>query len=220
MIPAYINVFNLLTWTRELATHCVRLGLEPILLDNASTYPPLLEWLERCPYRVVRLSYNGGAHGFFDRGEPWRQQRPYVLTDPDLDLSQVPNDVVARLQAALKCNPSVPKVGLSLEIQDLPSHYPEREGVLAHERSFWQIRTPDGNWDANIDTTFALYDPGRTELLSHDLYRAVRLDRPYTARHRPWYLDPAHLDEEQRYYLVHLACTTMWSEALRNHLDR
>jgi len=59
-------------------------------LDNASTYKPLLDFYESCPYEVVRLPKNHGHTA------PWTfladvfATGPYVVTDPDLDLSEVP----------------------------------------------------------------------------------------------------------------------------------
>jgi hypothetical protein len=41
--------------------------VEPIIVDNASTYPPLLSWYETNPCKVIRLSINCGHRA------PWEQ---------------------------------------------------------------------------------------------------------------------------------------------------
>ena len=96
-IPVYITCYNVLSWPRNLADQCARLGFDPILVDNASTYQPLLDWYAVCPYRVIRLNRNDGCYGFWARGEHARKAGYYVVTDCDLDLSGVPPDVADRL---------------------------------------------------------------------------------------------------------------------------
>ena len=50
----------------------------------------------------------------------------------------------------------------------------------------------------DIDTTFAVY---RKDGPQGHYGPAIRANRPYTARHLPWYWDPANLDKEQKQYL-------------------
>jgi hypothetical protein len=204
-MKCFLTVYEQLTWPRAMAEQCVRLGLEPVILDNASTYPPLLEWLEHCPYEVIRVGSNAGCYGFFHAHRHLEQTEPYILSDSDLDLTGVPDDCVQRLIFALAKNPSVCKAGLSLEIGDLPPNALFRSEILKAESKFWVWRAPGGAWHAQIGATFALYDPARNHILTDDIYQggfysAVRLDRPYTARHLPWYLNESNLSEELLYY--------------------
>lgn len=188
-VPCYITVHNLLTWTAALVADCRRLGLRPVVCDHGSTYRPLLDWYETDPCEVRRYE-NHGPHGFFNRNEPAKQTGPYVHTDCDLDLSGVPADALDKLLAALDANPWATKAGLSLETVDVPDDLPWAKEVKGWEAGHWVARAPDGNWIAGIDGTFALYDNARRNLKDPavNFYRAVRLDRPYTARHLPWYL--------------------------------
>jgi hypothetical protein len=215
-IPAYLTVFNRLTWPRALAADCERLGFEPVLVDNGSTYPPLLDWYQTCPYRVLRLGHNGGCYAFFNAQLHLRQGGLFVVSDPDLDLSRLPADTGDRLRAALRANPGFPKAGLSLEVEDLPDHYPFKRNVREHEAGFWERPSPDGNWVADVDTTFALYDPDRD--FRRHFYKAIRLARPYTARHLPWYLDPKNLTDEERYFIDRCEGPSVWSTALKRYL--
>lgn len=154
--------------------------------DHGSTYRPLLDWYETNPCEVRRYD-NDGPHGFFVRRDHLRERGPFVHTDCDLDLSRVPADAVDVMLRAYDANPWATKAGLSLEIEDIPDGLPWAGEVRGWESYFWRERTPDGNFVAPLDGTFALYDSGRRNP-ADDFYRAVRLDRPYTARHRPWYL--------------------------------
>ena len=213
----YVNNFNLLSWPKALCADAVRLGLTPVIVDNGSTYAPLLQWYGACPWRVVRLSQNLGSLA------PWRAgivdadgDKEYAVTDPDLDLSGVPDDVLARLCDALDTHPWALKVGLSLEIDDLPESFPLRREVQTWERRFWSEPLPDGNFRAPIDTTFAVYRRTRMQTLSTE--PAVRLGRPHTARHLPWYVTRETLTEEFEQYLRTTTAQTHWSIMLRQRL--
>lgn len=218
MIPCFLTVFNLLSWPRAMAAECERLGLEPIIFDNDSDYPPLLEWLDACPYPVIRAGHNSGCYGFWNLGLHEKQEGYYVVSDSDLDLSGVPDDAVSRLIEAFEANPDAVKAGLSLEIEDIPEGYPLRDKVFTWERPYW--RTPGKGpacWKAGVGATFALYHPGRS--LAREFYAGVRLDRPYTARHLPWYLDFAHPDEEQRYYFDRCQGPAYWGMLIKERLN-
>jgi hypothetical protein len=196
--PIYIINFNRLTWVQSLTADILRIGGEPIIIDNASTYPPLLDWYATSPCRLLRLTTNDGPRSIWNLPEIRRISRTFAVTDADLDISQVPSDVLAKLEEALDRHPRAAKIGLSLEIADLPPGKPVTDYVLAHETRYWQKRLPDGLYDANVDTTFALYRPQFANLFS---FSGCRMPRPYTARHLPWYEDPQSLNDESLYYL-------------------
>ena len=218
-IPCFIIACNLLTWLKDACDQAVRLQLRPVIFDQASTYKPLLYWYETdCPYQIIQAGYNGGPHGFWISGLAQEQTGPFVLTDPDLDLSSVPDDAVLRLQEALGAFPEVRKAALSLEINDLPPNCPDLGVILGWERQYWEpakLQTRDGvsAYVSRTDSTFALYHPERFEL---DYYTAVRLPRPYTARHRPWYLLPGQWDEEYKFYLQQAQHLSMMVFTTRN----
>jgi hypothetical protein len=213
---AFIVMRDRLTMARQLADHLAATGCTPILVDNASTYPPLLDWYYRCPYKVHRLAENRGHLCV------WRERLPefygcnrYIVTDHDLDLSLVPNDYLQVLTRGLDTNPWAVKAGLSLELDDLPDNQSARD-KREWESQFWAKPLTTGYYQAFVDTTLALYDHTRLaptlpqELTPGNIYRnpflnAVRTLRPYTARHLPWYLptERALLDPEERYYVEH-----------------
>ena len=62
-------------------------GLRNIhIIDNASTYPPMLEYLKQTPYTVHYMQRNQGHMVFFsdDEFKSVRENEYYVLTDPDI----------------------------------------------------------------------------------------------------------------------------------------
>lgn len=200
MIPIFINNRDRLTMTRQLAEQCSRLeGIsEVVIIDNASTYPPLLDWYASCPYKIHRLKKNIGPRGLWHVGAP---DTYFVNTDSDLDIGKVPKGVLRILKEGLDWFPKMLKAGLSLEINDIPDNYPLKHLVLQHETGNWEQFIGDHRFHlAGIDTTFALYRP-RAEWGGYG--PALRLKRPYTARHLPWYM--VEEDEEETYYLKHLS---------------
>lgn len=209
-IPIYINNFNWLTPVCGLAEFFSRIpGTEITIVDNASTYSPLLDWYTDCSYRVVRLSENYGEHA------PWKcgvvlsaaEHRTryssdyYVVTDPDLSLSSCPEDVLDLLVSGWRSYPFVNKIGLSLEIEDLPETSPLAEGVRHWESQFWRERRDGRFFDAWVDTTLALYHVDVPFARAQSTANSLRSDRPYTAQHLPWYIDLEHMTAEEEYYI-------------------
>jgi len=204
MIPVFIVSYNRLTTLKGMLEYFAQIPeLKPIVIDNASTYPPLLEFFERDrSFELIRLTNNIGPWSCFTRnfhlGFP--SSNYFAFSDCDLDLSGVPLDVIRKMKQGLKQHPERIKVGISLEINDLPKHDIHRyHFIQGSEKICWQKKLGE-YWDVNVDTTFALY---RNVPQVYKITDSLRLDRPYTGRHVPWYNDPANLDEEERYYLAH-----------------
>ena len=173
-----------------------------VMLDNNSTYPPLVEYLGACDHRVVRLDANLGHTA------PWRcglvaelgGDGPFVVTDPDVvPDSTAPADTFEYLQELLLRHGGFDKIGLGLHIDDLPDVYPFREEVIAWESPFWTKEIEPGVYAAHLDTTLALHRPGTP----YKVTEALRTGAPYMARHLPWYRTPLQPDSENAYYLQH-----------------
>jgi hypothetical protein len=197
-IPVVINNFNRLTTTKKLADDLSNLGYTNIhILDNNSSYAPLLEWYGRCSYKVKRLDSNQEFLSLYNSGyinefikEPW-----VVYTDCDIELNKdTPNDFVGQIiRFTEKYNKS--KGGLALKIDDLPDN-PYAEHYGNWERRYWTKELEKDVYEADIDTTFCVIKPGQP----FD-YQALRVAGNMTARHVPWYTDFSNLDEEEKYYL-------------------
>ena len=209
-IPILINSRDRLTWTRELAEWCRELpDARVIVCDNDSSYPPLLEWLdklERTPgeaIEVVRFGENAGPRG------PWRvplgDAEHFVVTDPDLGMSGIPLDVLEKLRWSLDEFTELVKSGLAIRVDDLPQ---TAIGDLARstEARFWLpeqgFEAASCQWfHADIDTTFAMYRNGRGPVGCYN--PALRLAGVYQCRHLPWYVTD-DLSDEERYYLAQI----------------
>ena len=210
-------MFNLITWPKKLAEDLSKLGCEVILIDSNSTYPPLLEWYEHCPYKIHRLKENWLSCAFFktDIYDQYKDDRFFILTDPDLDISETPKDFIEVLKKGLE-NTDVPylwKAGLSLSIKNLPVNDMTKR-VIHHERVFWMDnRLNDyGFYVAPIVTTLAVYDRTKSSFYlngthwSDQFSRALRSPYPYTCKHIPWSLTKEDLTDELKYFIE----TTGW----------
>jgi len=211
-------MYNRLTYPKNMSEFLTDHNIEVVLIDNNSTYQPLLDWYDICPYKVYRLKENLGHKCLYTSGilENYKDQY-YFLTDHDLDLSEIPGDFVEVLFKGFE-NPSNPiKSGFSLKIEDLPDNA-YAEMAKDWETKYWQ-RPQDSNnfYQSEIDTTFALYDRNREylEFPNGDMFfSAVRSPRPYTARHLPWYNTPENITDEEFYYLERTG--TYWLGHFKN----
>ena len=125
-----------------------------------------------------------------------------MVTDPDVvPTVTCPHDLVRRMLEALETLPTVGKVGPSLRVDNLPPHYLLREEVVEWETQFWQKPTADGGaYEAQLDTTFALYRPGSEPWPEGAHYR---LAPPYSVEHVPWYENSERACEEREFYKEH-----------------
>lgn len=188
----------------------------PIIVDNESDWPPLVEWLRRCPFDVIHVGENAGHHA------PWRfihehktfidywGQSKYVVTDCDLDLCDVPSDMLDVVAEPLKWGTGIVKSGLSLRIDDLP---PWQATVAEWESQWWTKPTHDGRYYyAAIDTTFVMLDVRTSQNTAKTVVgvRSVRSAPPYCARHIPWYLNGDSLDAENEHYFRTASISNSW----------
>jgi hypothetical protein len=179
-----------------------RAGYEDVyLLDNASTYPPLLEYYEKTPHRVIRFEHNLGHLVFWRSGlmEQEKVTGKFVVTDSDVvPIEECPLDAVEYFSEVLDYYPPQDcfKAGFGLKLDDIPDHFRFKDEVIAWESRFWQMPIGPRLYQATLGTQFALYRP------QSDFARVptVRTGFPYMARHTSWYIDSANLDEEQRFY--------------------
>ena len=201
--PVIITVRDRLTCLQQLLDWLESVGQNEIwLCDNASTYPPLVEFLKSTNHNVVYNRFNLGHRA------PWLSglvpelghSRYFIISDPDiLPDKNTPSNVFEHFEKTLRKNSNIDKVGFSLRIDDLPDHYVHKQDVITWESQFWRNKMPSGFFPAPIDTTFAMHRPGSGHLNANSLRSAP----PYTARHLPWYYDLSKPTAEDAYYNQH-----------------
>jgi hypothetical protein len=176
-----------------------------IILDNDSTYPPLLEYYKRCVYRIVYLKENLG-HTALNKCSLYNEVKKdfFVYTDPDvLPVDECPDDFLKHFLDIMKKDLRLQKIGFSLKIDDLPDCYEKKQDVIRWEPTIHKKEVMPNVFRAGIDTTFALHRPWvKTAYLSCNI-KHYRVGYPYQARHLPWYENSKNPDEENVYYKDH-----------------
>lgn len=214
-IPVIINNFNRLDSMKKLIGSLEKRGYRNIfIIDNLSTYPPLLEYYETCKHTVFRLDKNLGMTALWTSGIYKRFKNDFfVYTDSDIvPIEECPDDFLLFFLNTLKKYRLAQKVGFSLKIDDLPDCYAMKEDVIFWEKKFFDRKRDEFLYLAPIDTTFALYRPGAKKRHANYHIEMYRTAYPYMARHLPWYIDSENPDEEDRYYMNQSLIKTTWSK--------
>lgn len=216
-IPIIINNYNRLSCLLKLISVLESKGYHNIhILDNNSSYQPLLDYYKSCPYKVYRFSTNFGYLSFWKSGIYKEFHNQYfVYTDSDVvPIDTCPDDFMQYFYQLMKKYPRASKVGFGLSINDLPDYFKDKQKVMAWEQQFWQKKLEKDVYRAPIDTTFALYRPNvKGGAYFHDFM--IRTGGAYIAKHLPWYNNSNNLSDEDQFYLTAVSTSTHWS-ALQN----
>lgn len=219
-IPIIIINFNQLYYLELLVNFFLeRQHQNIIIIDNNSSYPPLLEYYDKIKERVIieRMDQNYGHMVFFENKTLQKKygQGFYFLTDADIVPNKnLPDNYFHIMLNVLKKDfVNINKVGFALDLESIPAYYPKKYNVLNWEKAFWLNRTNDKeeSYFALIDTTFALYKPGYPKKNNQNgfLY-AIRMAGDFTAKHGGWYIDYNNLTNEQLFYQKTANSSSSW----------
>lgn len=183
-----------------------------IVLDNLSTYNPLLDYYKNSNVEVVFLEKNFGFDALWKCGL-WEKQFKnsfYVYSDPDmLPIKECPDDFLRFFKFLLHKYRKVDKVGFGLKIDDLPDHYSLREDVIKWESKIYQSSAERNVFFAKVDTTFALYRPNSRGVASET--ESIRTKGLFMARHLPWYENSKQISSEIQFYMDNSITSTHWT---------
>ncbi|MHA6249241.1 glycosyltransferase family protein [Pontibacter sp. CAU 1760] len=213
-IPIILNNYNRLEYLQKMVAWLESAGYKNLfILDNNSTYPPLLDYYKSTPHTVYRLNKNVGFLALWQTIVFTRfSDNYYVYSDADLlPIHECPVTVLTHFKAVLAKFKAYDKVGFGLELNSIPDHYPLKENVISWEHKFWEHEIDKNIFEAPIDTTFALYRPGTkggSEL------KALRTGYPYVAQHLSWYVDPQKLSADEVYYQRTTSASGSWTNKL------
>lgn len=213
-IPIIINNFNRLEYLQKLINSLKTRGYNNIyIIDNNSTYPPLLEYYKKTDVSVIRLNKNVGYKSIWETDiYNIFKKSYYVYTDADMEIDEeCPDDFMQKFIDILDKFPFSQKVGFGIRIDNLPDCYNLKQDVIKHESQFWDNEKDSGVYKAMIDTTFALYRP-YCKGAANCYYDVYRTGFPYVIRHLPWYQDSSNLSEEDKYYRNNILTSTHWSK--------
>jgi len=211
-IPVIINNCNLLEWPRQMVEDAKTFDNvgDIIIVDNNSTYEPLLEWYKTSPCEVVMCNKNHGQSGaWFENIPQNRGYEYYVVSDTDLGISDVPKDCLNVLRDKMEKYPQYDRIGLSLiSIVERTPDTPLYNWIGHALPHYWDMNSlEDGLLKRHIiDTTFGMYYKDRNKSGT-----SCATYKPYTARHLPWEILTEDIDNlkernyEFYYYLKNAA---------------
>ena len=205
-IPIFINARDRIGVMKQQIDWLLDAGYTNIIiLDNNSTYPPLLEYYKSLQsdkrIRGILMNQNLGFKSIWKSGiiELLDIKTPYVYTDPDVvPIDSCPKNVVQLLLKILKKSPLIKKVGLGLVYDDITFY--DKAKHQENEKHYYDYTDIGKNlYYVQVDTTFALYINCR----HYNLRFSMRTLGDMMARHLPWYFDYDNLPEDEQYYLDH-----------------
>lgn len=212
-IPVIIPNFNQLTYLRNLINQIRWYYPENSIqvVDNGSTYEPLLEFYEQAPLwlHVFKYNQNDFVANLNDhlKGHPAEY---YVITDPDLSIPPTtPPNFLEVFKTAIDAY-GFHHAGFGLRVDDLPSWNPKAGWIAGDEKALLKspvVITHEGKeyqgFRAPIDTTFAMYkrdNGGWSAPMPPNAWdNSVRL---FELIHSPWYLHKDYLNEEMKHYFA------------------
>jgi hypothetical protein len=216
MYPLVVPVFNNPTHLTNFYKQVKGMPFSSIeIYDNASTFPPmiqLLKELEKEPkVKVITLEKNAGPHYVLRIPEIYETlEEVFCLSDPDIEFSKkLPIDFLEVLYE-LTTKYKYGKVGFAIEIpteDDFENLFVKMDGKIQKmtdwEQQFWKkeiARTEKGDpiYEANIDTTFALYN--KKYFNPQDRYRALRVAGSFVSKHLGFYKQSGIPREELDFY--------------------
>jgi hypothetical protein len=191
-----INNRNRLTTTKKMVNDLLNRGSSNIIIiDNDSNYQPLLNWYESISDSIkIHRGRNYGHYALFQSGildqinDDW-----CFYTDSDIELNPNMPDNYQQIMLDLAIKYNYNKIGLALQIDNIPDHYMFKDQVLRNEHPWWQKKVIDNVYQADTDTTFCL-------IKKCDQFNSLRIAGDFTCMHTPWYLDLYNLSEEEQFY--------------------
>lgn len=245
IIPILINNRDLLDCTRAAVEFFLDIpDTTIVLVDQASTYGPLLDWyLDECPVRVHALEQNTGPRG----GQAVLNQvisklppstvHYWFAVEPDLDYSTLPKDFLYELIDGLQKFPQVQAAGLGLRIDDIPQlDGGEERFIVETEAKFWADH-PAGDLPPE-HPGFAAREAMKKFHAEHPRWNLAGCDMAgvlhrsnwngdytgvrstvHVVRHLPWYHTDANRPADFEYYLQH-ACPRGTYYTARVHTKR
>jgi hypothetical protein len=216
-IPILIPVFNLCSYADNMVKQLVSRGVTGIIVcDNASTYPPMMEYLDNLSksQHVVRFTENLGPRYVAESVEILNLLPEYfVITDPDLVLNaRLPDDFIDKMKDVINAH-NVSKAGFALDIYDSCDKFFNNECVQEWEGKYWKNKVPlvsncvlDDIYRAPLDTTFCLF---KKSAYVHELRSigygitatsALRIAGRFTCEHMGWWAKQPVPEYEMAYY--------------------
>jgi hypothetical protein len=212
--PVVIPTFNNPTYLKKTVDYFSERGFEIIVLDNASTYPPMLELLfnlsEEDNIFVVALPSNYGPRYFYENKNfySWLPNH-FFATDPDLEFNKnlKKENWLELIEVSRTLGVYKVAAALTLDIEDSEHELDVlissmNTTVRKIESGYYEnicMVTDQGDtvYIAPTDTTMSLYNK---EFEGHFMLSCVRVSGKFDTLHYGWLTNPPIPKEEKDYY--------------------
>ena len=221
-VPVFIISFNRLSYVKQIIEWLEKYNFKNInIIDNNSSFTPLLEYLKGLKYKVHYMDKNYGHDVLWSSGkfDSIIKKSFYIVSDPDIaENNNLRPDFIKEFYRLLGEYPNVVKVGFALEKDDLPET--ETNAIVKKwEKQFWEKKLDDDLeiYNASIDTTFALYRPGKLKVNTPLFFKAIRVAGDFTAKHLPWYAENNFTEEDHYYHIYSNSKSATWSKNVESY---
>lgn len=227
--PLIIPTFNNITYTKNIVDFFYKKNFNNIIiLDNASTFEPMVEYLNKISNEVdvVFQNINYGPRQLHNENLYSILPQHFIVTDPDLGFnSKFPADFIDIL-IDLSNSYSVFKVGSALNLDIKSPNILDNEYIIHNkkqtirniEESYYKDKlnqTDNFNiWRAPIDTTFALYNKN---YIKENFFDAIRLDGIFLVDHYGWFNPPPIPKKELHFYTENIVEDISSTEVLKKY---
>lgn len=205
MIPIVIICFNNRKYVenmiRQITAKNPNYVENLMIMDNASTDPDTLDFLNTTTVQVSRNNMNMGpwVNGYYNPETFKLLPKRYILTDADIELNKdMPANFIDDMVAVMDYTHAW-IVGFAIrEDGDLPYR---GDLIFSKKSHMFDIRIDHPVYElynGSIDTTFALRDHTGINL-------SVRMGGNFITRHLPWYKDDSVMTIAERYKLYSLS---------------
>lgn len=218
-IPIFINNRDRVGCLSKLLDWLLKSGYRRIyILDQDSTYPPLLEFYEtfrQDPRVHVLRMENLGFQAIWKSKilEDLDIRTPYVYTDSDI-LPIGEKNMVQELIRTLKKYPLVKKVAAKVDITGIIVANAEQIEISNAENYAPNRQVAPNEFFRPRDTTFAVYRDARHYQILYSIHRS-----DLQIRHLPWHYDINNLPEDEKYYAVHADRSSNFSIYVRSKME-
>jgi hypothetical protein len=218
----FITNWNQLeTGFRELVDWFLTADMKVTVFDNASSYPPLLEYYDKMAgvprFDVKRLPTNRGCWVFWQDGYNTVENTSEHFITSDADCppdADCPKDLVEKMIAVLEAYPTCRKVSPRLRTDNLPDCYDRKADAICNQAAWFiqgepvpQIEGLPKLFHSHTDTTLTMWRAGNRQegppprLSTSDWGdEQYRMEYPYALKHAPWYQDSKHPSAEVLFY--------------------
>lgn len=218
-IPCYIVAYNNLTHVDHMVKQMEKYNDNIIIIDNKSSYPPLLEYYKNSKHKIIILEKNIGAN-FYLTEEYSTFPEIFIYTDPDLLFNEKMPDNFLQILYEQTEKYQTARVGLALDLSDHHLFGTQKhcgQTIVQWETKFWTkpIMNEDGLdlYRAAVDTTLAVHNKRfpRTDLTD------IRVAGDFKCKHIPWYKEhPLLLTEEELSYYTNKNISSSWIDRKTN----